>query len=313
MEIIRLNCTSLTPLFIGNANTKEAELRPSAFEGSLRYWWRALHPTLDKGILRKEEAKFFGGSFKENNETINRLPSYRFLRIDGYNSDSFTKEVIETDPRGGKGKSKAFIPNQKFTIHLQILKNEAQVKAIFYLASALGGVGQRSRRGSGAWKIDNFDYSPSKICKDIQLFNNDYYLNNNIIKLNNINNTKGFPHIQEIEFGAKFYNNSGEFRLKVMQTAHLKKDSVKEEILDENGEPKQNRNGQIIYKHPVYDKYLGKAQGGKLSSPIYVTAIKENNHLKPVITTLWHNSDNNHTKGKNLQTAFKNAILYGQQ
>lgn len=46
MEIITYSCHSISPMFIGNANPKDAELRPVVIKASLRFWWRALHPNL---------------------------------------------------------------------------------------------------------------------------------------------------------------------------------------------------------------------------------------------------------------------------
>ena len=123
MEITPLKCQSITPMFIGNADTKKAELRPSAFEGVLRFWWRALHPTLNYKELLKAEAEFFGGHYyeaTENNKTVNHLPSYRFLKIEYAKNDISDTKIDERPDKTFR--SEAFQPNKPFKIYLQILR-----------------------------------------------------------------------------------------------------------------------------------------------------------------------------------------------
>ena len=79
---------------------------------------------------------------------------------------------------------------------------------------------------------------------------------------------------------------------------------------------------EIKRDNPTYDNYLGNANNNsKLASPICVTAIKKEQILIPVITTLWFQHiefDRNWTieqynqkkkDGINLQEEFKTAIL----
>jgi len=57
---LQLTCKVVTPLFMyGSGNAPE--LRPSAFKGMIRFWWRALKADPDARRLRKEEAEIFGG------------------------------------------------------------------------------------------------------------------------------------------------------------------------------------------------------------------------------------------------------------
>lgn len=42
MPSITFNLETVTPLFLAGANQTEAELRPPAFRGALRYWFRAI-------------------------------------------------------------------------------------------------------------------------------------------------------------------------------------------------------------------------------------------------------------------------------
>src|SRR5438067_992377 len=64
LKSITFNCEIITPMFCGNA-TQDAELRPSAIKGALRFWWRAMQNTTDVAKLREEEAAIFGSADEE--------------------------------------------------------------------------------------------------------------------------------------------------------------------------------------------------------------------------------------------------------
>ena len=61
LKSITFNCEVITPMFCGNA-TQDAELRPSAIKGALRFWWRAMQNISDVAKLREQEAEIFGSS-----------------------------------------------------------------------------------------------------------------------------------------------------------------------------------------------------------------------------------------------------------
>ena len=281
MEIITLTCKVISPMFIGNANGKNAELRPSTFEGSLRFWWRAIHPDLSKYELRKQETEFFGGSYMDrddHNKTVNKPPSYRFLEITG---GKITSDKMDLDPRDGKnrGKAKAIMPNSVFTIKLQIINNNKEkVLALFKLASALGGLGKRSRRGAGAWKIEKINgensiiYKQEKINEWINTINPNY---------KNNKNTSDYPYLIKYTIGGKTYTNQEKLRIKIMETAH-------------------NCKGHNSYKY-----CLGEARtNSRLSSPVYVSMIEDSEGIKPIISILKSGCRN-----ATLQNNFSNCIL----
>lgn len=289
-NIYKFNCEIISDFFVGNASTSVSEMRPSSFEGVLRFWWRAMHYNLTAKELRRQEAEFFGGSyFDDNGKEKHTMGSYRFLSIHQTNSNTQLKSTDrpkEIDPRGGKGKSKAIGPNQKFTIKLQIRENKKQVFALFYLASILGGVGKRSRRGAGCWRI--LSTEPESQIEEISLDTSsiEEYINKNIngeFKLNLEVSDNKFPFIKQIQIGKTSYGNQKELRLHIMNTAHDFHDM-----------------GVIDYR-----KYLGYTEK---SSPIIVSIIEINDTLYPIVTTLW--TENGKDKRcRDLQKDFKNAIL----
>lgn len=309
---LTLECETISPMFIGNANDRKAELRPSTIEGALRFWWRALHPNLKAVALRKQETEFFGGSYIKNNKTENRLPSYRFLSI----SDALTSEnAINTDERGGKGKAFAIKENQNFSINIQILRNQKKVLALFKLSSAFGGLGKRSRRGAGAWRIkkinnadNSIEYNKENIDSWIKIINDKHstpaFTNST------------FPYLISYEIGHNNYNTQKELRKKIMLTAHEVKDIyIYRECKKNRDGDCLMRNGEIVLikNEQHYEQYLGKASGNRrLASPVYVSIIKTNeNNVVPIITQLNFRKFKNQeqdNKGQKLQTEFKRAI-----
>lgn len=52
----------VTPLFLGGADPKKAELRAAPIKGALRFWWRALHGSDNIEAMKNNEDKIFGST-----------------------------------------------------------------------------------------------------------------------------------------------------------------------------------------------------------------------------------------------------------
>ncbi|SFS79311.1 type III-B CRISPR module RAMP protein Cmr1 [Lutibacter maritimus] len=319
MSIITFHCTSISPLFIGNAIKNEAELRAPAIKASLRFWWRAIHPNLTIEELKKKECEFFGGTFYKGNKQINYPPSFKFLSIK-YDSSRIKAEYVDERGRTVNGKliykneynyltnpenndkpfgkylrmSNSIIGKNEFPIQIQILKNKEWVIAIFQLASILGGLGLRARRGNGAWKIEKIinghqeiilNYNKNCLFTPIKILNDSIISKENNNKITITNSEKIYnqiPFLKTVELG-EGYDSLEELRRRIMHTAHLL----------------NNRNN---------GQYLGFAnRDNRLASPIYVSIIKEDEMLRPIISTLW--CKETPLEGINLQNKFKTAIL----
>jgi CRISPR-associated protein Cmr1 len=309
MQEITFNCKVISPMFIGNASAKACELRPSAIKASMRFWWRALHPNFSPERLRIEECKLFGGSYipRNNNEkTKNHPPKFRFL--------AFTTELKTTgeklDSRNNKTiKKEAILPETTFTITLLCKEPDTQtIIALVYLASALGGLGNRSRRGTGVWKITSYKtklpqndleltYTIASVLQAIQYLNKDSYTINNekIVlipgKIHPAATNAGFPYVKEVCIGTA-YKNQSTLRTRIMETAH--------ELKDEDSN--------------IFSKSLGTIKGGRLASPVIVSMIPNtDSQLKPIISTVNH-SYGPHSREAivDFQNRFKNAILHNE-
>lgn len=290
--LITFSCKSLAPLFIGNANKFNAELRPSTIKASLQFWWRAIHPHLSALEMKNAEAHFFGGNFTKNDKQENCLPSFRFVSVEQL---AATNKKIHLDPRNGKNKgmAKAILENQSFNIKIQLLTAEQKEKvlAIFYIASMLGGIGKRARRGAGAWEIEYYSvgdnqkevmYSLENLHGYITKFNSNYKIKNSKIEYNHGYSPK-YSFLKKVEIG-DHYNNQNQLRIQIMETAHK------------------------LHEKRHYREYLGNASP-RLSSPIYVSMFKHKDSLKPVVSKLHNKSSRNDREGEKLQQSFTNAIL----
>lgn len=82
MKQISLECETITPLFWGGADSRLVELRPPAFKGVLRFWWRAIR-AFTAGY-REKEAQIFGGG------QGSKLKSAFTIRLDGQGLKDYT-------------------------------------------------------------------------------------------------------------------------------------------------------------------------------------------------------------------------------
>jgi CRISPR-associated protein Cmr1 len=310
MQEITFNCKVVSPMFIGNASTNACELRPSAIKASMRFWWRALHPNFSPERLRIEECKLFGGSYipRNNNEkTKNHPPKFRFL--------AFTTELKTTreklDSRNNKTiKKEAILPETTFTITLLCKEPDTQtIIALVYLASALGGLGNRSRRGTGVWKITSYKtklpkndpeltYTIDSVLQTIQYLNKDSYtINNGTIvlipgKINPTANNSGFPYVKEVCIGTA-YKNQSTLRTRIMEIAH--------ELKDEDSN--------------IFSKSLGSATRRRLASPVIASIIANpgSQIIRPIVSTVHHKYQIRDKEAiVDFQNRFKNAILYNE-
>ncbi len=217
MEILKLNCRIISPMFIGDALGRNVELNAVAIKASLMFWWRAIHSNLDVLKLKKQEAIFFFFFYivtkdDDKTETINKKPFFRFISVD---ISSLEEKREYLDPRAHKKKYKTTCYFKgDFSIELQILDNKERVLALFNLASALGSLGKRSRRGAGAWLIDGVAYNKGNIEKWITLINPSFDINKAYPE------KETFPFLKNFKIGNKIYSNNEKLRERIMSTAH---------------------------------------------------------------------------------------------
>ena len=170
---------TVTPLFLGGADPRgEPELRAASIRGALRFWFRALLGGIigddNKGLelLRNDEAKVFG-STKFGASPIIIQVEYSDFRTTPFSQlaqrDSATRSYglpgvaylffVARGTRRNRER-KAINPGTKFNLKLSLRpgligKQKAfqHACAALWLLTHLGGLGARSRRGSGSLQV----------------------------------------------------------------------------------------------------------------------------------------------------------------
>lgn len=165
-------CEVITPMFIGGADPAEdPEIRPPAIKAQLRYWYRAKTGEGDIKKLLTDESEIFGSSSNKSKVKIRVINHDVIEKYIGKNAKTnYNLEArYDRESKRNLGKhegiaylfyncfiDKKFIKDGfKFKIILQSEKRESLLTAIdcLWLSSYLGGLGSRSRRGCGCFRI----------------------------------------------------------------------------------------------------------------------------------------------------------------
>ncbi len=166
---ITFHCRTISPMFLGGANSDQAELRAPSVKGVLRFWERAIarHLIFDNGredhirLLRNDEG-LFGGVFTTQEKSkvsvsiahgpLNNTITGRDLINNnaGLKYLLFTLAVHNTEKKG-------IAANFPFRVTLRCEgeDTEAFQKAIaaFWALTYFGALGTRARRGAGAFEV----------------------------------------------------------------------------------------------------------------------------------------------------------------
>ncbi|HRG77857.1 MAG TPA: type III-B CRISPR module RAMP protein Cmr1 [Leptospiraceae bacterium] len=174
METIKFECEVITPMFLGGADGKSAELRAPSIKGALRFWWRAMNGHLPLKELHEREAKIFGSSDGGRSNVILRVASGSVqTRSDLPTGKTVTQPSFYTRSLNiGSIKYAGFgtydfhspnlnrhfiIPASKYSIILRVIEKSflKEVLDSFFLLSLFGGIGSKSRNGFGSFHISN--------------------------------------------------------------------------------------------------------------------------------------------------------------
>lgn len=261
MKTLVLTCKLITPMFMAGADGKSPELRPSEFKGMMRWWWRAIKSENNINELRKEEAEIFGGAGENQGKSKVKIKILSQLQD---RDEIFEYQLL---PHRHTFKLKAVKPGKEIKIEFSMVSQiENEVKNLIYLSFILGGFGRRSRRGFGSMELidPKIEISLEELINLLTPISNKYKIANsgcaNGIKAicNYNNNQKGakYPWIREIILSNKNFNNYDEILKAIGSASHCKRDLS-----------------------------LGNANP-RMSSPVYVSVVRTNNKLRPIITVL---------------------------
>ncbi len=271
---ITLNCKLITPMFMYGADGRTPELRPSEFKGMMRFWWRAIKAEDNIEKLKKEESEIFGGSGEGQGRSkikIRVLTELNESDIMDYQPLPHHQEnncPIDFQKRCRKAfKIKAIKPGKEIKIIFFVTQMEFNmIRNFVYLMFILGGFGKRSRRGFGSLEIIEPITNIGNLGNILNLLNDisngRYDISNSRIIggvqsiINKNPNGGPYPWIKEIIISKKEFDNYDDILKFIGNTSHK-------------------------YSNPS----LGNANP-RMASPVYVSVIKTENKLKPIITLL---------------------------
>ena len=160
MPSITFDLETVTPLFLSGADQTTAELRPPAFRGALRYWFRAIAGGIvPLAEVQKWEKKVFGSN-DNGGAVIIRVQSKEVFSTKSLKRDQETLGLsyllFSTYGGGGKPPRGCFPPESSIKLVLQVrpmaedgLNCLKIATAAMWLLIYLGGIGSRSNRGGG--------------------------------------------------------------------------------------------------------------------------------------------------------------------
>lgn len=165
MPSITFDLETVTPLFMAGVNQQEAELRPPAFRGALRYWFRAIAASITTfDEVKKWENKVFGNNDAGGTVIIRiqaqKAVSTSILSQNDNNLPGLVYLFFSTYRDNRREARGCFPPGDRFKIILQtrpLVKDDLDclklaVGAMWMLVN-LGGIGSRSNRGGGNLKV----------------------------------------------------------------------------------------------------------------------------------------------------------------
>jgi CRISPR-associated protein Cmr1 len=202
---IIVQCRIVTPMLSSGANPQKFEIRSSAIKAGLRFWWRAFQ-SLEKEELYKEEAKLFGSTDKCCPFSILLMPDdktfqywkpgsqvdtawgegvgYVFFSI--YKAASYQwqqgrRVKVESKIKPGNSGRTVAKPGGRFKISINFNGSEStqagDVLCSLWLLENLGGLGGRTRRGAGCFKIESIDLERDIDIGDVPDFDQSSFVN----------------------------------------------------------------------------------------------------------------------------------------
>ena len=281
---LEYECEVLTPMVIGGAGEETTEIRVPSVKGMLRYWWRVMQAysgITDINLLREKEGMLFG-CIGEKGKALKSNVSVR----------SFLQEEPKIDQnvnffryaRGKKSSNKAgldkgtrfiiqFIINDlpystESNKNLSSIDIAKEVQNSFETLALLGGLGRRTRRGFGVFKINKKTQTIIRQGKKDKTILPCISIDDLLNKVRKKNEKRMYGlHVEKIITFNSAYENAEDMLEIIDKISHEQR-----VILS-----KQYRNR--------IDKALGSANKHQ-SSPLYISVFQHNNKYRLVLTVL---------------------------
>ena len=170
------NFKLITPMFGGDAESWEIDtknpVRSQSVKGMLRFWWRTMQSDTDPQQLLYKENSVWGGKTGDNAENSNRCQSP--VKISVINQGDIKQGIFQAKERNNRftgveddiipayvlfpitdkvknNEPIAYIENLTFQLQISFPENlEEEVMNTLKLWCLFGGVGARTRRGTGS-------------------------------------------------------------------------------------------------------------------------------------------------------------------
>ncbi|HDZ91915.1 MAG TPA: type III-B CRISPR module RAMP protein Cmr1, partial [Deltaproteobacteria bacterium] len=176
METKEFEVEVVTPLFLGGADPRKAELRTPPIKGALRFWWRALYGSDDLEDMKEREGKIFGSTTRKASLSIQLedvgdvkpalggLPEGAKIKTTA-KGRTFRISIIQYLAYGlcqyDRSKKRNvyirehLLPGTKFKLLLSMKGNPPRQQILDSLSMLVryGGLGSRSRNGFGSIHI----------------------------------------------------------------------------------------------------------------------------------------------------------------
>lgn len=301
MLVTTYKCEIISPMFLHGPDNNKVEFRATPFKSMMRFWWRGFQPFLFGKVLLDDEEKLFGG-IKEN-----QLRSQFDINVCYKDTDYIEKNYLL--PHKSSLERDSIKIGTEFDVNISVRGNDNEqnvkekLESLFELASVLGGVGQRARRGAGCFRIlqkndTQFNYGNDIVdwcSRQIEYIKHGKCVveqNDNVINFSN-SNKKESRHISSV--------NSIEF-IPVKSSLNVEK------LLEHIG--KCTHDSLKDNKKNVH-LALGRGAGGRIASPVYVSLADNENQKYVVISRLqYSNSALFFEDDKNDKNSKKKQIKY---
>lgn len=283
---LEYECEVLTPMVIGGAGEETTEIRVPSVKGMLRYWWRVMqvfNGITDVNILQKKEGKLFGCIGEKDKAQKSNVSIRSFLLEDPQIDENVNffryKRGKPYSGEAGLDKGTKFI--LQFSINDSPYSTESnktlssidiakEVENSFETLALLGGLGRRTRRGFGAFKINKKTQTIIQqgiIDKTIQ----PCMSIDDLIKKKGRKSTYGL-HVEKILTFKSAYDNVEDILEIIDKISHEQRDVLAKQY--------PNHIGKVLV-----GKALGSANKHQ-SSPLYISVFQHNNKYRLVLTVL---------------------------
>lgn len=281
MKTITLKCEIVTPMISKGSEKSKLEIRVPEIKSSMRYWYRSLCnidcKDIDNNMQFIKKLKFREGSLFGDTEN---QASPLTIRLGKAEISERRCEVV-----GIKSNMNTISPRSTFNMKL-IHKNESPniqiYKNILYIASILGGIGGRSRKGYGVFQINSQElcYRGLDIKKLCSIINKTF--NTSVYTIGNSEYVEGVRVIKR---------ESPSFSYHYVKEIYIGKQMKDNQF--------KGKNEHWTSKLDPNDYRFNKR--GRYACPVYVSCIKSEDYVIPIITIL-NNTAQDEYNNKNVKS-----------